>query len=155
MDKTGAKSRRKLKDDPRFDPNQVRDPLFQRYPEFFDARDVVQVKYEMLRAHHVKEEPVSEVARRFGFSRQTFYATDLAFKRERWQGLLPGKPGPKGPNKITPECAKFLRIQYQERSDLSWNELAQAAADKFGVSVHPRTIQRLLDKKKLPPTERV
>ncbi|MCL6446278.1 MAG: helix-turn-helix domain-containing protein, partial [Alicyclobacillus sp.] len=112
-----------------------------------DVTAFVQVKYEMLRAHHVQGEPVSQVARRFGFSRQTFYATDLAFKRERWRGLLHGKPGPRGPNKITPECAKYLRTEHHARPDASWDELAQATAVHFGISVHPRTVQRLLDKK--------
>ena len=153
MDKRERISNQKHEEESKLTLGQVQDPLFQSHPDFFDARDMVQVKYEMLRAHHVQGESVTEVARRFGFSRQTFYSTSAAFIQERWQGLLPDKSGPKGPNKITQECAEFLQAQYLSQSGTSWHELAQAAAHHFGIFVHPRTIQRLLDKKKLPPSD--
>lgn len=134
----------------RFDPKQVHDPLFQQYPRFFDARDLVQVKYEMLRAHHVQGEPVARVARRFGFSRQTFYATDAAFRQARWWGLVPAKTGPRGPRKVTPACAQFLEAEHRARPEASWADLAAAVAQRFGIVVHPRTVQRLFLKKKHP-----
>ncbi len=73
----------------------VTDPDFLAGAPFFDAQDLVQVKYEMLRAHHVDGLPVSRVARLYGLSRQTFYLVDAAFRRARLLGLLPGRPGPK------------------------------------------------------------
>jgi hypothetical protein len=44
-------------------PQKVADPLFLR-GEFFDPRDLVQVKYEMLRRVRVEGSSVSEVAQR-------------------------------------------------------------------------------------------
>jgi hypothetical protein len=53
-------------------PEQVQDPLFQ-HSVFFDARDVVQVRYEMLRRYRVDGRPAAAVARAFGVSRQALY----------------------------------------------------------------------------------
>ena len=50
----------------------ARDELFLRH-EFFDPRDLVQVKYEMLRRVRVDGASVSQAARDFGFSRTAFY----------------------------------------------------------------------------------
>ena len=53
-------------------PQKVADPLFLR-GEFFDPRDLVQVKYEMLRRVRVEGASVTEVTLAFGFSRPVFY----------------------------------------------------------------------------------
>ena len=42
-------------------PDTVRDEAF-RQGEFFDSRDLVQVRYEMLRHHQVDGQAVTEVA---------------------------------------------------------------------------------------------
>ena len=62
---------------------------------FFDPRDRVQVKYEMVRRHQVDGRPVTEIAARFGVSRQTFYQTASAFEAHGIPGLVPKRPGPK------------------------------------------------------------
>jgi transposase len=131
----------------------VEDPLFVEYPAFFSTEDGVQLKYEMLRRHHVDGLSVVEAARRFGYSRQGFYLVDAAFRSDRMQGLLPGRPGPKGPRKVTPEMAAFLRSRHRERPDDGFAQLADAAAGRFGIRVHPRTVRRLLAKKKLTAPE--
>ena len=51
---------------------KVRDPLFAT-DAFFDARDLVQVKYEMVRRVRVDGQPVSQSATMFGFSRHHQY----------------------------------------------------------------------------------
>ena len=125
-------------------PERVADPHFAEHRPFFDPEDLVQVKYEMLRAHHVDGLPVSQAARRYGLSRQTFYLVDAAFRAARWWGLLPRRPGPKGPRKITPEMAEFVRARVREQAKADYVALAAAVAQRFGVRVHPRTIRRLL-----------
>ncbi len=52
-------------------PEAVRDPLFIGNP-FFDPRDLVQVRYEMVRRHD-EGMSISDVASSFGVSRPTFY----------------------------------------------------------------------------------
>jgi hypothetical protein len=53
------------------------DPALQRSGfarlEFLDARDLVQVKYEMVRRPRVDGEPVSRAAAAFRFSRPSFW----------------------------------------------------------------------------------
>jgi hypothetical protein len=51
-------------------PEKVADPLFQG-SEFFDPRDLVQVKYEMLRRVRVEHATVTEVTQAFGLSGDT------------------------------------------------------------------------------------
>ena len=60
-------------------PEAVRDPLFSDNP-FFDPRDLVQVRYEMVRRHQVDSLPISDVADVFGVSRPTFYKAQSALR---------------------------------------------------------------------------
>ena len=52
-------------------PEAVRDEQFAS-SEFFDARDLVQVKYEMVRRVRVDGDPVTAAAAAFGFSRPSY-----------------------------------------------------------------------------------
>ncbi len=54
-------------------PQRVTDPNFTSGDPFFDARDLVQVKYEMLRRVSREGRPASRAAQDFGFSRPSFY----------------------------------------------------------------------------------
>jgi hypothetical protein len=53
-------------------PEAIHDALFTGNP-FFDAEDLVQVRYEMVRRHRVDGVAISEVSTNFGVSRPTFY----------------------------------------------------------------------------------
>src|SRR5215510_1178731 len=53
-------------------PEAVHDEQFAS-SEFFDARDLVQVKYEMVRRVRVDGAPVARAATAFGFSRPSYY----------------------------------------------------------------------------------
>jgi len=69
-------------------PESIEDENFRTH-EFFDPRDLVQVRYEMLRRHRLEGRAVTDVARTFGVSRQGFYKTDAAFETQGVPGLLP------------------------------------------------------------------
>ena len=60
-------------------PEDVTAELFTS-DEFFDPRDAIQVKYEMLRRVRLDRQPVSRVARDHGYSRPTFYEASAAFE---------------------------------------------------------------------------
>jgi transposase-like protein len=125
----------------------VRHPLFEN-SEFFDPRDLVQVKYEMLRQVQIDKAPVSESARAFGFSRPTFYQARLAFEEEGLSGLVPHKRGPRGAHKLTPPVMEFVvQIRAAEPS-LPSEELARRVNQEFGLVVHGRSIERRLDREK-------
>lgn len=121
--------------------SRVRDPQFHT-GIFFDPRDAVQVKYEMLRRTERDGWSATKAAAEFGFSRATFYVTKAAFEREGLTGLLPKKPGPRGPHKLTDEVLDFVDQLRTKRPGVRSQELSERVRAEFGISVHPRTIER-------------
>ncbi len=122
---------------------QVIDPLFQG-SEFFDARDLVQVKYEMLRRVRSERRSVMESAEAFGLSRPSFYNALAALESEGLAGLLPHKRGPRGGHKLTDEVVAFLVESLAKKPSLRPGELVAAVKERFGVRVHARTVERAL-----------
>ncbi len=125
----------------------VRAPVFEHSP-FFDPNDLVQVKYEMLR--HALEPNVSKAgaAALFGFSRPTFYQAAAAFEREGLAGLLPKPRGPKTAHKITPEVLTLIETHRRSGGPLQARALASLVQTRLGLSVHPRSIERAIARKK-------
>src|SRR5437764_1453909 len=75
-------------------PEAVSDEAFAR-SEFLDARDLVQVKYEMVRRARVEGDTVSGSAAAFGFSRPSFYEAAAAIDAGGLAALVPARPGPR------------------------------------------------------------
>lgn len=111
---------------------------------FFDARDLVQVKYEMVRRVRVDGETVAGTARAFGFSRPTFYVAAAALDTSGLAGLVPVRPGPRRAHKLTEVVVAFALGLLDDDPSLRSVDLAVAIAERFGVSVHPRSVQRAL-----------
>ena len=111
---------------------------------FFDARDLVQVKYEMVRRARVDGVPVSRSAAAFGFSRPSYYEAAAALDRDGLGGLVPAKPGPRRAHKLTEEIVAFARAAREAEPSLRSARLAEAIAARFGVVVHPRSVERAL-----------
>jgi len=128
-------------------PNAVRSELFQS-SDFFDPRDIVQVKYEMLRGTRVEDKPISRTANAFGFSRPTFYQALAAFERSGVAGLIPRKRGPREAHKLTPELMEFIEQYRAQDESVRPGGLANLIMERFGVSIHPRTIERGLSRRK-------
>ena len=124
-------------------PEAVVDETF-RSSEFFDARDLVQVKYEMVRRVEAEGSPVSAAAGAFGFSRQSYYTSAQALADEGLAGLVPAKPGPRGAHKLTGEVLDHLEGLRAADPGLGPAELAAAVAERFGVAVHRRSVERAL-----------
>jgi transposase len=125
-------------------PQDVSDPLFRESP-FFDARDLVQVKYEMLRRVRLDERSVSEAAADFGFSRPSFYTARAAFQRAGLPGLLPQKRGPRQAHKLTDDVlASLATVRNEDGSVPRTTALATILRDRFGITAHPRSIERSL-----------
>lgn len=124
-------------------PEAVRDHRFQG-SEFLDARDLVQVKYEMVRRARVDGEPVGQAAEAFGFSRPSFYAAQSALERGGLQALVPARPGPKRAHKMSDEVVAFARRRRASDPGLSSKELAGLITERFGVTVHRRSVERAL-----------
>ena len=127
-------------------PERVQDPAFQDSP-FFDPRDLLQVRYEMLRLVERGEASQTEAARRFGVTRMTFHRARAAFAEHGLTGLVPAKRGPRGPRKITPEIRRFAHDYRRRHGRVGATRLARAIKDKFGLRLHPRTLERALPRR--------
>jgi transposase len=127
-------------------PERVSEALFQADP-FFDRRDAVQVKYEMLRSVRVEGRAVSRAAEQFGFSRFTFYQSRAAFERAGLPGLLPAKKGPRRAHKLSAAVLSFVDDELGSQPSLTMAALAERIHERFGLRVHPRSIQRALKRR--------
>jgi transposase len=128
-------------------PKAVRHESF-RDSEFFDSEDLLQVKYEMLRQVDVDKQPISQATKTFGFSRPSFYQAQAAFQEAGLAGLLPQKRGPRSGHKLTPELMQFVAQLRFAESTISSAQVAERIAQRFNVSVHPRSIDRQLQRQK-------
>jgi len=128
-------------------PEAVGEPLFGQ-EAFFDPRDLVQVKYEMLRQVDVEGVSASAAAARFGFSRVAFYQARRRFEQEGLAGLLPRPRGPKRAHKLSEEVMRFLEAALAEERSLRAPALSALVEERFGLSVHPRSIERALARRR-------
>jgi len=128
-------------------PEAVQDPLFQQ-GEFFDAQDLIQVKYEMLRRVERDGQTVTDTAGAFGFSRVAFYQAQAAFRQRGLRGLVRKRPGPQRASKLSATVMGFIDQQLAEDASLRARDLAERVRKKFGFSVHPRSIERALARRR-------
>ncbi|MBI2239009.1 MAG: helix-turn-helix domain containing protein [Actinobacteria bacterium] len=124
-------------------PEAVTDQDFSS-SEFFDARDLVQVKYEMVRKVRVDGQAVARAAASFGFSRPSFYQAARALEEGGLPALVPARPGPRRAHKLTGEIVTFARGLLGADPSLRSGDLASAIEGRFGVRVHPRSVERAL-----------
>lgn len=129
-------------------PHLVSDSAFTSDNTFFDARDLVQVKYEMLRRVRADGQAVSRAAADFGFSRPAFYQTQAVFDAEGLPGLIPQRPGPKRAHKLGEEMVDRLEQALEAEPSLNSAQLAQRLEDEFGLRVHRRSVERALDRRR-------
>jgi transposase len=146
QDDKGSALRRHHAFNPR--PQAVTDAAFISGNAFFDARDLVQVKYEMLRRVREDGQAVSRTATDFGFSRPSFYQTQAVFDAEGLPGLVPQRPGPKRAHKLSEEVVDRLEHALKAEPSLNSAQLAQRLEDDLGLRVHPRSVERALGRRK-------
>lgn len=128
-------------------PEKVRDPKFQQN-EFFDPRDVVQVKYEMLRRVSIEKVSVTHATEEYGVSRPTYYQSKANFDEGGVAGLVPRKRGPRGPHKLQGKALAFVEQQLVAGEPVRAREIAKQIREKFDLHIHPRTIERAVAGKK-------
>lgn len=124
-------------------PERVADSAFQ-HSAFFDPCDLVQVRFEMLRRVRLEGESVTAAATAFGCSRFAFYEAREAFQRGGLPGLIRRRPGPRHRHKLTEAILAFLLEQRRLDPAMAATTLGRRVHDAFGVSVHPRSIERTL-----------
>lgn len=130
-------------------PEQVSDDTFVA-SEFFDPRDLVQVKYEMVRRVQVEGAPVTRTAEAFGFSRPSFYEAARAVEAEGLAGLVPERPGPRRAHKLTDDVVAFVEARLAADPTLRPRDLVAVIEERFAVHVHPRSVERALMRARHP-----
>ncbi len=128
-------------------PQAVTDPAFSSDNPFFDAQDLVQVKYEMLRRVREDGEPVSGTALDFGFSRPSFYEARAQFEAGGLPGLLPQRPGPKRAHKLSAEIVEQLLAVHANDPTMTVPGLLAWLQERHGLRVHRRTLERALGRR--------
>ena len=125
----------------------VSDPLFLG-GDFFDPRDLVQVKYEMLRRVQADKQSVAAAAKAFGLSRPSFYQAQSAFEKGGLPALVRKRPGPRRAHKLSAEVLRFIADRKGREPSLRSADLARLVQEKFDLAVHPRSIERALGRQK-------
>src|ERR1700758_3434303 len=116
-------------------PESVSDALFRENP-FFDPKDLLQVRYEMLRRHSVDKASIVDVAINFGVSRPTVYQAQAAFQQAGLSGLLPKRRGPREGHKLSEEVIEYVRDLRAADASLTTVACIQAIQEKFLIKVH-------------------
>jgi transposase len=125
---------------------RVGHPLFQG-SEFFDPQDLLQLKYESLRALKQDHYSLAQAAKEFGLSRPTLYLAQAHFQAQGLPGLLPAKPGPRKAHKLGAEVLQYLQELAAAQPELDASQLAVRLRQRFKVKVHPRTLEKALKSK--------
>lgn len=128
-------------------PQRVSDVLFQSHP-FFDPHDLVQVRYEMLRRVMAEEQAVGTTAAAFGYSRVTLHHLRQCFERQGMTGLLPQPRGPLRASKMTEKVLDFVECMLETEPELCTADLPQRLEQEFGLSIHGRSIERALARRR-------
>jgi transposase len=81
-------------------------------------------------------------------SRPTFYKAQADFERAGLVGLLPAKRGPHAGHKITAKVLAFIEELRAAEPELDAPALIERIAERFGLSVHRRTVERALARRK-------
>ncbi|MER9671063.1 helix-turn-helix domain-containing protein [Mesorhizobium sp. M0203] len=97
-----------------------------------------QVRYEMLRRVSIDNMSVTVASDEYGVSRPTYYQARASFDAAGIAGLIPKKPGPRGPHKIDDEVLAFLQAQLGPGEPVRARELAKLVRRELDVELHPR-----------------
>lgn len=120
--------------------DRVTDELFMS-SEFFDPRDLLQVRYEIVRAVALGESPES-VAVRFGVSGITVRRYVIRMREGGLMALLPSPRGPSGPRALGAEGENFVDAYIADHPRASGREVHEALEKALELGVSQRTVER-------------
>ena len=115
--------------------------------ELMDPQDLLQVRYELVRAIEYDKKPIKEICAEYGVSATTArrYIDDL--RKGGLIALVPDPKGPSGPTKLTKEAAEFIENYLKENPRASGGKIHNALEAKLHLGVSKRTVERFLSKK--------
>ena len=124
-------------------PGQVTDEAFLA-EEFFDARDAVQVKYEMVRASAWTARRSPPQRQRSGTPGRRTTRQPPRWPPPGWTAWCRPSPGPRGGHKLTGQILSWAEQQLAGDPALRRPAWPGRSPTAFGVRVHPRSIERAL-----------
>jgi len=122
-------------------PESVKDGLFTEQSDFFDPRDIVQVKYEMLRRCEVDGKDVAPTCLDFGFSRTTYYKVQQAFLEGGLPSLMGRPRGRPNPIKVTDVVLGFTIAEKAKTPKLTAKDMVAAINARYHVRLSVRMVQ--------------
>ena len=72
------------------------------------------------------------------------YQAELDFQDQGLFGLIPEKRGPRRAHKLTPQVLEYVGQLRSEPPSLGIAQVGVAILEHFGITVHPRSIERAL-----------
>ena len=126
-------------------PERVSHPLFETL-NFFDPRDLPQVRYEMIRAARVENITVAKACKLFGFSREYFYKLERSFMVRGYVALLGSTMGRRPIIALNQEIVNFIVHRKVEQSTISGERLRQEIQKIYHVDCSRRTVERIVEK---------
>lgn len=102
----------------------------------------------MLRLVQKEGATIKEASKKFGFSRIFFYQIQNAYNKSGLIGLIPKKHGPKRSHKLSEKVMEFIVEAIEKDHSLNSQDLSSMVAEKFDFSIHPRSIERALERMK-------
>jgi transposase-like protein len=133
-------------------PHRVQAPGFLDHG-FFDALDLLQVKYEMLRSVRQGDLSVSQAARLHGFSRPAYYQIRHAFQEHGIAGLLPLKRGPRSAHKLNAQVMEYVDQLRAQDPHIPVPKILEKIQQRFSLRIHRRSLERALKRPKKKPLE--
>lgn len=126
-------------------PERIRCERF-RDGGFFDPRDLLQVRYELVRS--ADDAQLKTVAAEFGVSVPTCVRLRRSFREGGLQALVPLRRGPRRNHKVSDEILEFIAACKSGQGRLGARRLVPVIKERFGVELHPRTIDKALERAK-------
>ena len=124
-------------------PEKVHDERFQEEGGFFDPKDIVQVKYELLRLCQLEGSDVASACVRFGFSRTTYYKVYEAFVYGGIPALMGRPKGRPKPIKLNEIVLGYLIAEKAKNPKLAASQMVAYVLSRYKVQLSERMIQHV------------
>jgi hypothetical protein len=124
-------------------PENVKDEAFIEKSDFFDPRDIVQVKYELLRRCQIDGKDVASACLDFGFSRTTYYKVQQAFLAGGLPSLMGRQRGRPNPIKVTDVVLGYTIAEKAKNPKLTAREMVAALEARYQLQLSVRMVQHI------------
>jgi len=124
-------------------PEKVHNERFQEENGFFDPKDIVQVKYELLRSCEVEGSDIASASASFGFSRTTYYKVYEAFLHGGIPSLMGRPRGRPQPIKLNEIVLGYLIAEKAKNPKLAASKIVAQVMGRYHVQISERMIQHV------------